>query len=314
MTAPHPGIIRRTYLRLGAGLFHVSMLLAVVAPKATAWLFPLFGAVVLLAYPFDRKLRIGSAAGRVEIWCGLFGAYVLLSALWSDARIATLTAGVVFVSYLSAAWLAQKGLNAETRSMIERLAQATVVTVVIGAAFLVFEFATGSMIERNLFTYISLTRPLSPKHVGMQNGYVVALVPDELNRSVSILNLMLWPALLIVATSKNRPRLHLSFIAIAALAATTTLLSPHETSKVAIVFAAIVVLLHYSLPGWARGVVKAGWLVALLLVVPAAQLAYSANLHTAEWLPVNARARVIIWAATAEKISQRPLFGACLSA
>jgi O-antigen ligase len=310
LMSPHPGVLRQIYLRLGPGLCFLAVLLAVIAPKAVAWIFPLFGAVVLFAHPSDRGSRTGSPpASSVLIWCCLFAAYVLLSALWSGDSLATLTSGSVFTAYLIAAWLAQKGLNAETSGMIERLAHATVAAMVIGAAFLVFELATGSLIERTLFTYLSAARPLSPKHVGMQNGYVVALVPDELNRSVGVLNLILWPTLLIVATSKLWPRAPLIFIGVATLAVTATFFSQHETSKVAIVCAAIVVLLHYARPGWALVLTKAGWLVALILVVPAAQLAYVSHLHTAEWLPVNARARIIIWAATAEQVGQRPIFG-----
>jgi O-antigen ligase len=49
--------------------------------------------------------------------------------------------------------------------------------------------------------------------------------------------------------------------------------------------------------------------VATLLVVPVVLLAYRADLHTADWLSVNARARVIIWAATAEQARQHPFLG-----
>ena len=44
-------------------------------------------------------------------------------------------------------------------------------------------------------------------------------------------------------------------------------------------------------------------------MVPLADAAYRSGAQHAQWLPDNARARIIIWAATAEKVRQHPLLG-----
>jgi O-antigen ligase len=220
-----------------------------------------------------------------------------------------LIASALFVLYLGAAWLAHQGIQAETDTVIERLACAFVLAVAAGAAYLLFELLTQSLIQRLLFTHVPVLRPTSPKHVGMIDGSVAILVPDELNRSVAVLNFVLWPALLIIGSRSSRSTSSWIMATLAAVAAAVTFLSQHEASKAGLFCAAIIFLLGFSKLRWSRYLVVAGWLAAVTTVVPAAHLAYRADLHTVEWLPVNARARVIIWAATAEEISRQPLLG-----
>jgi O-antigen ligase len=304
------GPFRNIYERLGPTLAIATTFSAVAAPKVVAWLLPLLGGLVPLAFPKDRKLlapHLGTNA--IVVTCGLFAIDALLSTVWSTDKRATFTAGALFGLYFFCAWLAQAGVELETDAIVEALSKAIVVAVFAGAGFLIIELLTHSFIERELFTYAPVVRPSSPEHVGMLNGRVAFLAPDELNGGVAVLNVLLWPALLVLAAQGGAGRAKLAAMGLVALVAIATFLSEHETSKIAIVCAGLVFLLHYLKPDLARGLVVAGWLAATLLVLPAVHAAYWANLHTAEWLSVNGRARIIIWAATAERLREAPVLG-----
>jgi O-antigen ligase len=71
-------------------------------------------------------------------------------------------------------------------------------------------------------------------------------------------------------------------------------------------------LLFWLRPKLGLPLVVAGWVAANLLVVPAAWLLYSADVHRAPWLADSARHRVVIWRHTVEQIHKAPLLGAGL--
>jgi O-antigen ligase len=94
-----------------------------------------------------------------------------------------------------------------------------------------------------------------------------------------------------------------------ALVGSATFMSEHQSSMVALVAAGVVLALHNYAPRAAIAAVIVGWLGATFLVVPAVRTAYAANLHKAEWLMVNARARIVLWEVTARNVSLAPVFG-----
>jgi len=58
----------------------------------------------------------------------------------------------------------------------------------------------------------------------------------------------------------------------------------------------------------ARGLAIA-WCFGFVLVIPLDFLAFKADLHQAKWLPMSARARIIIWEYTAERVLENPFLG-----
>jgi O-antigen ligase len=72
---------------------------------------------------------------------------------------------------------------------------------------------------------------------------------------------------------------------------------------------AIVFAVALPWPTLARRAIWVGWCLAFLLVVPLATMAYKAELHQADWLPYSARARVTLWAYTAEQVPEMPILG-----
>ena len=158
-----------------------------------------------------------------------------------------------------------------------------------------------------------VTRPALSSHIGTLNGLVAYMAPDELNRGVTMLNFMIWPVLLVAAArpSTIRSTLQGRMLAAAVILLTlfTTFYSAHETSKVALLFAGAIYALYAYAPKIARGLVVGGWVTATVLIVPLVERAYQSNLHLTHWIPENGRARLIIWAATAEQFHRHPVLG-----
>jgi O-antigen ligase len=127
----------------------------------------------------------------------------------------------------------------------------------------------------------------------------------ELDHNVAVLLLMLWPGLL--AMRKLTARLWPALLSVGTAAA--ILLSTHETSKIALGVSVLTFLAAWAWPIFARRGAVAAWLLAFVLAVPLASSAYQASLHQTEWLPYSARARIVLWGYTAEKIPETPLLG-----
>ena len=71
----------------------------------------------------------------------------------------------------------------------------------------------------------------------------------------------------------------------------------------------LVLLLAWMSPrAVARGLAIA-WCLGFVLVIPLDFLAFKADLHQAKWLPMSARARIIIWEYTAERVLENPFLG-----
>jgi O-antigen ligase len=56
-------------------------------------------------------------------------------------------------------------------------------------------------------------------------------------------------------------------------------------------------------------VLAALWCLGFVVILPAAFAAYNAGWHMAHWLPNSARARIIIWEYTAERVLEAPWLG-----
>ena len=306
--------LRSNPARLGPPFLVGTVLAVILAPKAAAWLLPLIAAMTVLVFaeghPPSDRLKTGQwITGRWIIGTSsVFALAVLLSSIWSADWVASTTAAALFVGYFCCAWWAADGMRFATPEIIDRLAASLPIAVAAGSTYLLIELLSDSAIQKFLFTHIPLIRPKSPQHVGMLNDKVVFLALDELNRGVAVANLLLWPALLVLVTSKARMFRRLA-LPLAALVLAVTVLSSHETSKIAIVLGVLAYAAHRLWPKGACSLVVAGWLIATLLVVPIVERAYQCNLHIDESIPVNGRARIVLWAATAELIHNRPFLG-----
>jgi len=121
--------------------------------------------------------------------------------------------------------------------------------------------------------------------------------------------LMLWSALLCLSRFRRKYWQTPAIVGLSLIATALIFWSEHDASKVGLVFSAIAFALALPWPAVMRRVICIGWCLAFVLAVPLALVAFKAQLHQAEWLPFSARARVILWAYTAEQIAKAPILG-----
>ena len=174
--------------------------------------------------------------------------------------------------------------------MLSQASRAFAVGAFIGALFVLFELLTDGAITRL---------------VTKGRWFEAA----ELRQSTALLAFHLWPALLVLSAVAGRAR-QATWIGLLVVAISIPiLLSDRMSSQVALVSSLIVFPLAYI---WRRAVVHvlaALWCLGFVLILPAAFLAYKADLHLATWVPKAARARMIMWEFTAERVLERPWLG-----
>lgn len=126
---------------------------------------------------------------------------------------------------------------------------------------------------------------------------------------MAALCLVLGPVLLMLRTLVNARRAPIAGLALVAVSLIAVLKSEHETSMIAMVLACVAFAgMMLSAPAM-RKIITTGWVIATLLVVPLVTLAYQQQLHFAEWLPLTARNRVILWGYTAGEVAKSPILG-----
>jgi O-antigen ligase len=180
--------------------------------------------------------------------------------------------------------------------------------VMAGAVFLLIEVLTDQAIRRAIFSLLPFTRPPS-KHATVMDGEVVAIGPYILNRNMAALCLVLGPVLLMLRTLLDARRTMIAGIGLVAVSLIAVLKSEHETSMIALVLACAAFAGMVLAAPVMRKAITVGWVIATLLVVPMVTLAYKQQLHFAEWLPVTARNRVILWGYTAGEVMKTPILG-----
>jgi hypothetical protein len=141
------------------------------------------------------------------------------------------------------------------------------------------------------------------------SGAVLGINALTLTRSVAVLCLMLWPAVLMMQTTLKRQQRLAAGAGLVLVSGLAILASEHETSMLALLASLLVLAGMLVAAPVMRGLVLVGWLCATLLVVPIAVAAYSGGLHTAKWIPETGRNRIILWGVTASEMRKAPILG-----
>ena len=303
-------------LRVFAVLIGLAALVTCLAPRASV---PMLALLALSALPAllrgpDAE-RVGSRASfgfkdPLIVSALVLLLYLALNALWALDGSAAFSKVAAAAAIAAALWLANCALRRMEPAMVYLGATLLIVAVCLGAAFLATELVSGQHLKRFALNMVPALRPESAKDLTLSDGLVVRIAAYELNRNLALLIMMLWPALLVVMRHPSIQMPRWLAGALFMLVALTAFFSEHETSAIAIAFSALVFLISlYWSTGVQRGLV-AVWCLGFLLAIPIAQLAYhSVELHKAPWLPATGQARIILWAYTAEKVSENPLAG-----
>jgi O-antigen ligase len=240
----------------------------------------------------------------------LVAAYVLLGALWAVKPSAAVEKSALLLAVTLIAFTASRAITALDGPQLSQAARAFAVGAFIGALFVLFELLTNGAITRLVANAGSWFKPESAKHAKILNGEVTEFKSAEFRQSTALLAFHLWPALLALSAVAGRARRAAIWIGLLVVAvALPILLSDRMSSQLAFVSSLLVFPLAYI---WRRAVVRvlaALWCLGFVLILPAAFLAYKADLHLATWVPKSARARMIIWEFTAERVLERPWLG-----
>lgn len=289
------------------------------------------GVVLLVAAPLTAPLLLGLAviAPLAWYWAGhgrlprqrpsaveaallLAGLYLLVNASWSLSRADAYASVALLFAAVGVLHVTAISLPHTPKSALNAMGVGLLVGMAVGAAILCFELLSDQWLHRLLATHLAAFRP-SPRHMHIEAGRVTHLELYLLNRGASVLALTFWPALLALERLTLGRRARALLLAGLCLAPVAIFASEHATSKLAFLGAAAIYGIgRLSLP-MARRLLIAGWLVATLLVVPIAELAYSNHLHLVGWLGYSMRHRIVIWKLATDEIVKAPLLGAGVS-
>lgn len=290
---------------------------AIAAPRLIPALLPALCAIVFLqrrGIRFDaaRTRSFGHVASAFAVGFGLFVLFVL-------SRVAAapdVARAVGLVSFCAATLaLTMKTMSAlpELRpSDVSETTRAVMAATLAGAIYLLAEFLTSRALVTAALQQIPLLAGGNKVHFVIRDNEIEAVRSYVMDRNVGFLNLILWPVLLMAAKRvKDWRRLRQTWF-LHALFLTTllaTFLSVHKTSKIALVVATLMFMLARMARRSAFAVVSAAWIVACLLVVPAAHVAYDAGLQNSEFLAGSARARIVLWNFGAKQVPENWWFG-----
>jgi O-antigen ligase len=303
-----PGIPKGGVLAL---LLFLSPFLTAVAPQL-GWLTLLLVAVTAIALFIlsGGAWRQLAACNTALAACLLVALYALLSVSWAaDPERAIAKAGTLLV-VLVAVFAASRAIAQLEAWQLRHAACALAAGAFVGALFVLIELLSEGAITRVAKNSLDIFSPTSSKRlVVSEEGRVLAITVTAFRQNVAMLVLHLWPALLalgaVAVTSYRRV-----FIAALVLATVVAVaFSQRQSSQLALVVSALVFALAWVSRSAASHALAIAWCLAFVVVVPASFAAYKADLHMAEWLPTSARARVIIWEYTAERVLERPLLG-----
>ncbi|HML91932.1 O-antigen ligase family protein [Methyloceanibacter sp.] len=291
-------------------LFFLGPLATLLIPKST---------VVILIVLFLCCVGLELARGgdlrnlfRIDATLALFGAtaaYLFVNATWSLDPERAFTASTWFVLIVLMCYGSARALSRWPARSLRMAASAFAVGIGVGVALIIIETATDRLGTLTLYHALPFTQPDSLKGLVVSNGEIVRIAPYKLNATIAVMLLALWPALLCAVTQPGGRNRVLVSIALFAAATATIFLSNHDSSKVGLITSLAVFLLASLWPATTRKGLWLVWCLAFAIVVPLATAAYQAELHKSEYLPFSARARVTLWAYTAEHVHATPLLG-----
>jgi O-antigen ligase len=287
------------------------MVLLFVAPLATAaaprltWLFLLLLAGGLLigfwrqGGNWRQLLRPNPAFLAVLVVV----LYAFISATWSPEPGATLGKAALLLGAVLLTLAASNAIAVWDKTELRQASLAFAAGAFLGALYLLIGILTGNAVQRAAEFAVTIDSPEG------KNSFATKFKLGSVRRNVTMLVLHLWPALLVLtAFIKPSRRLTYTLLFLAAVAV-PVFLSGRESAQVALIGSALVFVAAST---WRRGMSRglaAAWCLAFALILPLTFAAYRAELHMEEWLPKSARARVILWEYTAERVLETPWIG-----
>jgi O-antigen ligase len=282
--------------------------LAALEPVAAPGLLPMCMLAPLAWYLSSPRPFVWRQPSPANLVLALATCYLLLNSTWSlspQSAYQTVAMSAIIVVTLHSTTALLHDIDGTPR---RAMAAGLMAGLVAAGVVLCFEVLTAQWGRRLIMSYIPALR-LGEQHLLMQGNWVAYVEPYVLNRNISVLVVLFWPALL-MAHRLGWLRQRLLLLVAALLPVVGAIFrSAHATSKVAFIGAAAVYGLSMLSLRVTRQVLLAAWLSATLLVAPLALLAYAGKLQLASWLVHSAQHRIIIWGYTSQQIAKAPWLG-----
>jgi exopolysaccharide production protein ExoQ len=252
---------------------------------------PLLIATALLAYAAER-VQSGSwpALPKVAllilalfiIWCALSLIWALNPVSGARKLIDLVALALSLVAMLA---LGQRADRAQRRWLCKPLIGGMAIGFIVLAIEALFDF------------------PLYRAVMGSANPKLADLV--EVKRSVDALPLLVWPACFALA------RLGWPWLGaiVAGVFAVACIKLTASTATLGMFFSLVILAASFVSVIWVRRLLAMGTVLAFILIIPVAIIAYDSGGTTSHWLKHSAQHRVEIWHFAAEHALDRPLLG-----
>jgi O-antigen ligase len=290
-------------------LFFITPLFTTASPRLAPFFLPIVALVLIVAalrrgLPW-RNLLQPNAASIALIAVAL---YAGLSAIWAEDPGGALSKAALLIATTLVVFAASAAIATLDKDQVRRASLAFVAGALCATSFVAIELLTDGALTRTAMNTIPAFKPDRAKHVAIHHGRVVRMNLSEFNQHVAMLALQLWPGLLALRVLAPPRRTLITVLFFLALAVPIAI-SEHDSSQVGLI-ASMLIFPLASL--WPRAVIRGlalAWCLGFVLVIPLDFLAFKADLHQADWLPKSARARIIIWEYTAERVLENPVLG-----
>jgi O-Antigen ligase len=285
-------------------LLFLAPLASAVAPRLT-WLFLLLIAGALLVGYWRQggdwrqliKLNYALAAALAV------ALYAFLSAAWSPDPGSTLGKAALLLGVVLLSFMAGNAITAWNPADLRRASLAFAIGAFLGTLYILVGILTENAIQRAAEHAVAMDSPDTKKH------FVGRFKPEVLRRSVTMLLMHLWPALLVLTFLLRPFRRSIFTLLFIAAVAIPVFESGRESAQLALIGSVLAFILASAWRGGLSRALAAAWCLAFVVVMPLTFAAYQAELHMDESLPKSARARVILWEYTAERVLEHPWIG-----
>jgi O-antigen ligase len=285
----------------------LSPLLTSAAPKLT-WFFLLVIGVILVAGGW-RGIDWRNEARRNAAFIAVLvlALYILVSTAWAaEPEDALAKAGLLFgVAVLTLA--ASRSVTEWEWEGLRRAGLAFAAGALLGALYVLFAFLTDDAIARAAERWWA--------SLGLGHGHapdareLARFRPGDLRTHVQMVLINFWPALLMLSMVPGKSRRPAVLALYVIAVAIPIFISERASSQLAFGVSAFFFIFAWLWRDAAPRVLAALWCLGFVVILPAAFAAYNAGWHMAHWLPNSARARVIIWEYTAERVLEAPWLG-----
>jgi O-antigen ligase len=307
-TAP----LERYFLFLTTAVTGSGIVFFVTLPMAMAFVLPLCMVMPIAWYWFAEKRIPDLPVAPIVWWLALAGIYLFINASWSLAFPAAYLSAAALLALAGVIYVTIGALRVNKQAPLSAMALGLCIGMAIAGLYLSLEIFSNQWPRRQVMNQVAWLR-IDPRHFIANGDRIAELFLYLMNRAVAAWTLLLWPTLFVLArldlTGVQRGLLAAGLVA----AVPTVFASDHETSKLALVGSAVTYGVYRAVPRFARQLVTAGWIAAVVLVVPTAKIALSSQLYLAPWLPASAQDRIVFWGHTSEQVWNAPFLGVGLN-